>query len=288
MTTRILYLLPVALLLGACAKPHTIAVGSMGGTEQRLLGEIVAQHLERRLEGIQVQRQFEIGDTPILYQALLGGQIDLYPEYTGGAIAKILQEEVPRDAAVALDRTRQELARRAQIYVSRPLGFDARYAAVVRSSDTAGISTMSQAAEGSMKWRPGVSLEFQSRSDGLPNLNAYRLPLGTAIRAMQPGQLFAAITSGEVNMVVVPGTDSHLTQPEWKVLEDDRHLNTPQQAVLLVSQDRIQEYAKLQPALDELAGKLTQGTMLRLNVEVDLKERPVKEVAAEFLKGAGL
>ena len=67
-------LLTGALLLASCSRPRPVVVGSMNGTEQRLLGEIVAQHLERQMDGVEIRRHFAIGDTPILYQAILAGQ----------------------------------------------------------------------------------------------------------------------------------------------------------------------------------------------------------------------
>lgn len=289
MTGHIFNLVALALLLASCSQPRTVVVvGSMNTTEQKLLGEMVAQHLERRLEGVEIRRQLAMGDTPIAYQSLLAGQIDLYPEYTGAIVAELLMEAVPSDPAVALERARSEMARRSRIDVLDPFGFDARFVFVVRASDTQGVSTIDQAAAGSLKWSPGASLEFQGRSDGLPNFNAYRLPLSGAVRGMQPEQLFAAMTRGEINLVIAPQTDSHLTEPAWKILEDNRNLNSPQQAALMVSQDSIQEQPKLKPALEELAGRFTVETMRTWNAEVDLKERPVPEVAAEFLRAIGL
>jgi len=288
MLKPILKILALALLLASCSTRKPIVVGSMNGTEQRLLGEIVAQHLEHRLEGMEIRRQFAMGDTPILYQAMLASKVDLYPEYTGAVISEILKEEVAHDPAVVLGRARQEMKRLARIDMLDPLGFDARFVFVVPTSEGAGISTMSQAASGSHKWTAGVPVEYQTRADGLPNLNAYTLPLAAGVRGLQPGQLFAAMTRGELNMIVASQSDSHLAQADWKILADDRDLNSPEQATLLVSQDTIQQQPKLKAALQELSGKLTLETMRKLNAEVDLKERPVPEVAKEFLKGAGL
>ena len=285
MYKRSLYIMPLALMLASCGKPRVIAVGSMDGTEQRLLGEIVAQHLEARLEGVEVQRRFGMGDTPILYQALLSRQIDLYPEYASAVVAEILKEDVPRDPVVTLERARQETARRDQVDLLNPLGFDARFTVVVPASSR--VSTISQAAEGTFKWRPGVSLEFLARSDGMPNFNAYRLPLAGAVRAMQPDELFPTMMRGEIDMLVASQSDSHFTQQGWKTLADDRNLNPSQQAVLLVSQEKMREHPKLKAVLDGLSGKLTLETMRRLNAEVDLNERPARDVAAEFVRGMG-
>jgi len=283
-----LAIVALTLILTACSKPQAVVVGSMDGTEQRLLGEIVAQHLSKRLEGVEIQRRFGAGDTPILYQAVLSGQVDLYPEYSGSILAEILKEDVPKDPAVVLERARIEVARMARLDLLSPLGFDARYVAVAPSAATPGVSTLSQAASGKTEWNLGIPLEFQARSDGLPSLNAYHLTLAAAPRAMRPEQLFPALTRGDINMVVIPQTDSHLTEATWKILEDDQMVNSPQQAALLVSQDAIKKQPKLRAALEELSGKLSVETMRRMNAEVDLKERPAAEVAAEFLKASGL
>src|SRR5579863_10300241 len=92
-------LLSVMLLAASCGKPIGIIVGSKNATEQIVLGEIVAQHLEHRL-GIQVQRRLGLGDTPVLYQALLAGDVDVYPEYTGIIESEILHEPASPDPTV--------------------------------------------------------------------------------------------------------------------------------------------------------------------------------------------
>jgi len=288
MTRHIRNLLPLALLLASCSNQKPVVVGSMNGTEQRLLAEIVAQHLEHRLEGVEIRRRFAMGDTPILYQALLSGQVSVYPEYTGAIVSELLKEEVAHNPQVVFQRARQEMARLSRVDVLDLLGFDARFVFVVPASEAAGIVTVGEAANGPHRWTAAVPLEYQARSDGLPNFNAYRLPLSAGVKGLQPEQLFPAMTRGEVNMIVAAQTDSHLTQPQWKILDDDRNLNSNDQATLLVSQDTLQKQPKLKAALEELSGKITLEAMRKLNAEVDLNERPVPDVAKEFLKAIGL
>ena len=281
-------LLLLALLLSACTQPKGIVVASMDSTEQRLLGEIAAQHLEKRLQGVEIRRQFGTGDTPIQYQALLSGQIDLYPEYAGAVVAEILGEAVDSNPEVVFERARAQMAQRAKALLLNPLGFDARFVAVTGAAVEPGIKTLSQAAEGSKKWTPAVSFEYLSRTDSLPHFNAYRLPLNAAPKPLQPAQLFAAMMRGEADLVMVPRTDSHLTNATWRMIEDDRGRHPPQQAALLVRDESIRARPELKTALEELSGKISDETMRRLNAEVDLKERSVPEVAREFLSSIGL
>src|ERR1700681_777141 len=97
-------------LLASCNSKKPIVVGSKNETEQMLLGEIVAQHLEHRL-GRPVERRSGLGNTAILYQALLSGDVGVYPEYTGLIESEILKEQANSDPQIVLTRVRGQLAR---------------------------------------------------------------------------------------------------------------------------------------------------------------------------------
>jgi osmoprotectant transport system substrate-binding protein len=273
------------LACGSSRKP--IVVGSKNGTEQTLLGEIVAQHLERKL-GAPVERRLAFGGTAILYQALTSGQVSIYPEYTGTIESEILKEQPSQDPATVLVRSRAEMLRTAQSELLDPLGFESPPAVVVRAADAPRITTLSQAGAGATQWKLGVTFDFLQRSDGLPALNTYRLPMGAAVRSVDMNDLFPLLEKGELNMIVVDATDGHLISPNWKALEDDRRVFSPQQACLLVRQESLSAEPRLRPALVELSGKITAETMRRLNARVELEKRPVAQVAAEFLASLGL
>src|SRR5579862_3358579 len=90
---RLLIVIGLAFTLAACgpARRDRIVVGSKNFTEQVVLGELVAQHLERRT-GLPVDRRFYLAGSYICHQAILAGRIDIYVEYTGTALAAILKE----------------------------------------------------------------------------------------------------------------------------------------------------------------------------------------------------
>lgn len=282
--------LAAALAFTACGKKKpAIVVGSKNFTEQVVLAEIIAQHLEHRL-GRPVTRRFNLGGTLLSYQALLLGEISLYPEYTGTVEAEILKERPPSNAEEAYERARLELARRSQIDLLKPLGIDNYFAMVVRGEDarTYNITTLSEAANVKRPWKLGAGYEFQSRIDGMPALDKYHLPLAGGPRAMDLGLMYKALDQGQVTMIAANATDGPLTAHDWIILKDDRNVFGAYQACIMLRQDMIAVEPRLKPALDELAGKFTNEIMRKLDAAVDVEHRQVSEVAAQFIAQAGL
>ena len=282
----------VAIALGgaACGKAKKpLVVGSKNFTEQVVLGEIMAQHIEHRLKRT-VQRQLDLGGTLLTYQALLNGQIGMYPEYTGTIQAEILKEPAGSDPAQALDRSRREMRRVAQTEVLDPLGVDNSFVMVVRGEDARkyNVQTLSQAAQVSPGWKLGVGYEFEQRIDGMPALNNYHLPMIAPIRSMDLGLLYKALDQGQVTMIASNATDGPLSAHDWTILADDRKVFGSYQACILVRQDLLADEPRLKPALDELSGRFTNDVMRRLNAAVDVDHRQPREVASEFLKQIGL
>src|SRR5689334_2768006 len=121
----------IGLLLAACSRPAHIVVGSKNFTEQILLGEILAQQVERRL-GVTVERKLNLGGTLLAHEALVSGAIDVYPEYTGTALTAVLKQPVSRDPAAVLGAVRSEYARQWRLEWLDPLGFNNTFAMIVR------------------------------------------------------------------------------------------------------------------------------------------------------------
>ncbi|HMB01157.1 MAG TPA: glycine betaine ABC transporter substrate-binding protein, partial [Spirochaetota bacterium] len=89
---KITLLLTVLLFLGCSKNKNTIIIGSKNFTEQRILGEIMAELIERETD-LQVERKLNLGGTFICFKALKNGDIDIYPEYTGTALTAILEKK---------------------------------------------------------------------------------------------------------------------------------------------------------------------------------------------------
>src|SRR5207253_5885504 len=136
-------------------------------TEQILLGEILAQQIERRL-GVPVERKLNLGGTLLAHQALVSGAIDLYPEYTGTALTAVLKQPVATDPAGVLVTVRSAYARQWRLEWLEPLGFNDTFAMIVRGDIARDhkLATISDAAR-LRAWKLGVGYEFKQRPDGL-------------------------------------------------------------------------------------------------------------------------
>jgi osmoprotectant transport system substrate-binding protein len=178
----------------------------------------------------------------------------------------------------------------AQLEVLDPLGIDNGFVLVVRDEDALKnrLESLTDAAHVKDGWKLGVSPEFNQRRDGMPALNAYKLPLSAPVRSMEAPLLYKALEQGQLTMIAVNATDGMLLGRDWKILRDDNHVFAPYQACLMVRQDALSADPGLRTALKELSGKFNNETMRRLNAQVDKDQRPPHEVATAFLAQAGL
>ena len=277
-----------ALLLNACSGgSHSLRVGSKNFTEQVVLGEIIAQQIENRLH-VPVERSLNLGGTLLAHQALINGQIDLYPEYTGTALSAVLKDPINTDPAAVRERVRSEYDRRFQVAWLDPLGIDNGFAMVVRASVKPSTLTAAAAESPSAGWNLGVGYEFEQRTDGLEALKkTYGLRFAT-LKTMDLGLLYQALEKGQVSMIAANATDGLLSKGDLKVLADDRHAFPPYEIGIAVRDAALRGTPGLREALAELSGKFTNAKMQLLNFQVDVRHAPVAQVAQEFLRQAGL
>jgi osmoprotectant transport system substrate-binding protein len=281
--TKIIALL--TLLAAACGRPARVVVGSKNFSEQVLLGEILAQQIERRT-GLPVERKLNLGGTMLAQEALAKGDLDLYPEYTGTALTAVLKQPPVSDRAAALAAVRTAYRERWGLEWLAPLGFNDTFAMIVRgeTARAGNLRTLSEAAA-SQAWRLGIGYEFQQRPDGLAGLvKAYGLRMAGDPVTMDLGLLYQALGARKVDLIAANSTDGLISALDVKVLDDDRHYFPPYECAVVVREASLQRYPKLRAALEELSGKLSDDTMRRLNYQVDGKHRAVAEVAAEFLR----
>jgi osmoprotectant transport system substrate-binding protein len=271
-------------LLTGCQSGPRIVVGSKNFAEQLLLGEIAAQHLERRLN-ITVERKLQLGGTMLAHEALVKGDIDLYPEYTGTALTAVLKQIASEDPALVLAEVRSGYKQWGLRWMD-PLGFNNTFAMVTtRANATAHhIRTLSDAAAYRPGWKLGAGYEFVERADGLPGLKkAYGIQLTDKVRTMDLGLLYAALEQNKIDLAAANSTDGQLSSDQFLALDDDKHYFPPYQAAFVVREASLSKMPGLEEALKELSGKLTTEVMRNLNYQLEGLHRPGPKVAAEWL-----
>ncbi|HTT68230.1 MAG TPA: glycine betaine ABC transporter substrate-binding protein [Gemmatimonadales bacterium] len=277
-------------LLASCApRGNRVVVGSKNFTEQDILGEIIAQQLERRTT-LTVERKLHLGGTFVCHQALVAGKIDVYPEYTGTALVAILQQPPTADPDSAYGRVQLQYAARYHATWLAPFGFDNTFAMLVRGADARrlGIRTISDAARFAPTWRAGFGYEFADRADGWPGLaKLYGLKLAAAPRTMDLGLTYRALADSVVDLIAGNSTDGQIAALRLVQLVDDRRYFPSYQAAPVVGDAALGRHPEIRAALAELAGTIGDTTMQRLNYEVDVRHRGAAEVAREFLAGLG-
>jgi osmoprotectant transport system substrate-binding protein len=294
MRRLILYLLNLLCLLNllyfasACRKPSQphLTIGSKFFTEQVILAELLAQHIEART-GIPVDRKTNLGGTLLVHKALLAGDIDLYVEYTGTALTAVLNESPSPDdtSATIYNRVKQQYVQRFHLVLTEPLGFENTFAMVVRGEDAQKLHlrTMSDLASIAPKWRVGVGYEFLERPDGFPGWSKrYGLRFAAPPNVMDLGLLYRALVDRQVDIVAGNSTDGLIDSLHLVPLEDNLHFFPPYDAVPIVRQTALEKFPQLRSALADLAGKVSAQEMRHLNSEVDADQRDVAAVVRAF------
>jgi glycine betaine/choline ABC-type transport system substrate-binding protein len=269
----------------ACDGGDRIVVGSKNFTEQSILGELVAQQIERRT-GVRVERRLYLGGTFVCHRAIQSGEIDIYVEYTGTAFTAILRREPIADADSVYRAVRAEYAERFDLTWGEPLGFDNTFAMIIRRADAErlGLRTISDAVPHARGWRAGFGPEFMERKDGYPGLReTYGLEFGAQPRIMDIGLMYRALAEGQVDMIAGNSTDGLIQALDLFVLEDDRDYFPPYEAAPVIRTEVLDRAQEVRAALDALAGRLSDGEMRHLNYLVDVERREPGAVVREWL-----
>lgn len=278
-------------LLPSCSKSHEdrIVVGSKNFTESFILAELIAQQIEAHTS-LNVERRFYLAGTYICQQAILAGRIDVYPEYTGTALTAILKQNANGDQQEVYRRVKDQYEHRFGLTLGPPLGFNDTFAMEIRGEDARrlNIKTLSQATAFAPQWRAGFGYEFMERPDGYRGLAAtYGLHFAEKPRIMDLGLLARALKDRQIDLAAGNTTDGLIPALDLFVLQDDRHYFPPYEAVPVIRAQIVQQHPEVAQALAELAGKISDEEMQRMNYAVDGQHRDTSEVVREFLRNKG-
>ena len=194
--------------------------------------------------------RFYLAGTYICQQAILGGRIDIYPEYTGTALTAILKQPPSGDPAQVYDQVKAEYAQAFHLAVGQPFGFNNTFAIEIRGEDARrlGLKTISQAAAYTPQWRAGFGYEFMERPDGYKGLAAtYGLRFAESPRIMDLGLLARALKDKQIDLAAGNTTDGLIPALDLFVLEDDRHYFPPYEAVPIMRQAMLARHPEVEP-----------------------------------------
>lgn len=280
-------LLTLALLaLTSCSRGDRIVVGAKNFTESDLLAEIAAQQIERRT-GLHVERKLHLGGTFVCHEAILAGQIDLYVEYTGTAYTAVLKH-APGPSADSIARAAaSEYRSRWGLVWLAPFGFNNTFAIAVREADARreGLRAISDLARVAPRWKAGFGYEFLNREDGFPGLaKVYGLRFAVPPTAMDLGLTYRALADGKIDVIAGNSTDGQLDALHLVTLADDRHYFPPYEAAPVVRGALLERHPEVGRALAELAGKIDDAAMRRLNAQADVEHKDLRAIAHDWLE----
>jgi osmoprotectant transport system substrate-binding protein len=290
--TRGFSLLLVAMALASCGakEEKRIVIGSKNFTEQLILAELIAQHIEAKTDLV-VERRLNLGGTFVCHQGLVAGQLDLYPEYTGTAHSAILKLPPLKDVQQVYQQTQKTYQQKFGLEWTEPLGFNNTFAMVVRGEDARKfkLKTLSDATQYTPQWKAGFGYEFAERADGFPGLaKTYDLKFSGPPKTMDLGLIYRALSAKQVDIVAGNSTDGVLSRLDLVILKDDKQYFPPYEAAPVVRQQTLKKYPELRSVLRNLAGKISETEMQQLNDRVDSKKQDVKQVVKTFRQAKGL
>lgn len=262
-----------------------IVVGSKNFTEQLILGELVAQAIERGA-GLEVSRKLNLGGTLVCETAMRSGDLDVYVEYTGTALTAIFKQPILANADEVNRRVAESYRTTGRVMMP-PLGFNNTFAILVRGSEARKLSlrTISDAAPYTPQWRAGFGPEFLDREDGFKGLaRVYGLRFAEAPRSMDLSLTYHALAEKQVDLIAGDATNGLIDKLDLFMLADDRHYFPPYHAVPIVRAQALNQHPELQKVCERLAGTISDQEMQRMNYEADAEHRDITAVAQAFLE----
>jgi len=290
-TSLLMLALFVVAACGGRGAATPIKVGSKDFTEEFILAEMYSLLLEDA--GFKVERKFNLGGTPIAHEAMVKGDIDLYPEYTSTGLLTVLKLEPIADPQKVLETVRKGYKEKFNLAWLDPAPFnDTQALATTKAvSEKSGIKTYSDLAAKAPQLRLGGPAEFAERADGIKGLQkAYGGFQFKEFKQLGTGSLrYQALTSGQVDVVVAFGTDGQLSGLGLVLLKDDKSFYPVYQAAPVVRADALDKNPNIAPTLNKLVPLLTDEVMAGLNWKVDGPDKQeYAAVAKAFLVEKGL
>lgn len=286
--------LGVAMITGCSAggqkKSGTIKIATKPMTEQLILGEMLSILIQENTDlNVEITKGVG-GGTSNIHPALIKGDFDLYPEYTGTAWNNILKKtEYPDDETLWNTLTDEYDTQFGLKWVGM-YGFNNTYTLALRKeiADKYNIKTFSDLAKYTPEITFGANPDFYEREDGYQALcDAYGFSFKDHMD-MDIGLKYNALNSGEVDVINAYTTDGQLSVADAVSLTDDKGFFKNYYCGTVVCEDTLENYPELEGVLKKMDGIITNEEMSKMNYDLEVNNRDEHDVAMEFLKSKGL
>ena len=294
-------------LAGALAASSVLAqsaapvrVGSKIDTEGKLLGNMIVLVLEAN--GIKTENKASLGTTKVVRGAIMAGEIDIYPEYTGNGSFMFSEESSPvwKNAKAGYERVKTLDYEKNKIVWLEPAPANNTWAIAVRKDVATAnklktLDDMGKWISGGGQFKLAASAEFAERSDALPAFQkAYGFTLKPAqILTLAGGDTATTIraaaekTSG-VNAAMAYGTDGPLAALGLVIMDDTKAVQAIFAPAPIIREEALKKNPKIKDVLAPVFKTLDGPTLQSLNAKIQLEGQDAKKVAGDFLKSKGL
>lgn len=270
-------------------KDKTINIATKPMTEGYILGQMLTELIEQDTD-LKVNITNGVGGgTSNIHPAIVKGEFDLYPEYTGTSWEAVLKKEGSYDES-KFDELQKEYKEKYNLEYVNLYGFNNTYGLAV-NKDIAkkyNLKTYSDLAKISNNLIFGAEYDFFEREDGYKELQkVYNMNFKKQID-MDIGLKYQAMKDKKIDVMVIFTTDGQLAISDVVVLEDDKKMYPSYRAGTVVRSEILSEYPELKPVLEKLNNILDDKTMADLNYQVESKGKKPEDVAREYLQEKGL
>lgn len=281
-----------ALFLGGCGdkSSDTARIATKPMTEQFILGEMLKILIEKNtLLKVDITKGVG-GGTSNIHPALLKGEFDMYPEYTGTGWSFVLKKQgVPDDETLLAELTR-DYEQKFDLEWVGLYGFNNTFGLVVRKelAEKHDIRTFSDLALHSGPYVFGAEYDFYEREDGYDSLRAaYGFDFAKHID-LDIGLKYLAIKNKQIDVMTVFTTDGQLSSSDIRLLKDDKRFYQTYYCGTVARGDILKKHPELRSVLMKMNGLVNEEEMARMNHAVEKEGRNEHDVAMEFLRSKGL
>jgi glycine betaine/choline ABC-type transport system substrate-binding protein len=278
-----------ACLTGCSPAQKKVVIGDKGHAEQYILASMLQQLIEKHTD-IKAEVLDLSGGTPIVHEAMLAKQIDMYPEYSNSGWLYALQHD-PFDGShddMVVELKKQYHDKFGFEWLGF-YGFDDSYAIAVQkeTADALNLRTISDIAAISENMKFGANPDYYEVSGGYTALSeAYGFKFETL--DIEVGLKYKVLSDGQVDAINAFTTDGSLARFELTLLEDDKDFFQIFLAATLIREETLKKYPELRPVLDKLTGQISAEEMIAMNDQVETAGRDPHDVAKEFLESKKL